>query len=191
MRFPVSLSSLLLAASVSAYAEENLTQPPVIESRNGVLEVTLTAKPAKVTVAGKSFTSNVYNGHYLAPVLRVKRNDVVRLTLVNETGAADISIGTPIPTNLHYHGMAISPSQPADDVFIRVPPAEKAHPGHASNRYDYRWRVPANHPQGLHWYHPHVHGYVERSVLSGLSGLLIVEGLIETHYPELTDVPHD
>ncbi len=165
--------------------DEELIEPPVISSQHGVLDTVLTVKPATVTVADRTFTSNVFNGQYLAPVLRVRRGDLVHLRLVNESGKADIEIEAPLPTNLHYHGMAIPPAAPADDVFIKVPPAENAHPGHATNSYEYHWRVPRNHPLGLHWYHPHVHGSVEKSVLSGLSGLLIVDDLITTHYPEL------
>jgi len=51
--------------------------------------------------------------------------------------------------------------------------------------YDYSWSVPYNHPEGLNWYHPHVHGFVEPQILSGMSGMLVVEGLIEKHYPAL------
>lgn len=179
---------LSIVSESPARANEGATSPgPLsISSINGELDITLTIKPASISVGGRNFVSNVFNGRYLAPILRVRRGDLVRIRFVNESGKADINIDGPIPANLHYHGMAISPSQPADDVFIKVPPAENAHPGHASNVYEYRWRVPLDHPMGLHWYHPHVHGFVEDSVLSGLSGLLIVEGLEKTHYPELT-----
>jgi FtsP/CotA-like multicopper oxidase with cupredoxin domain len=58
----------------------------------------------------------------------------------------------------------------------------------ASNSYEYIWRVPRSHPQGLYWYHPHPHGISEDQVLGGLSGMLVVEGLIDEHYPELRNL---
>jgi FtsP/CotA-like multicopper oxidase with cupredoxin domain len=55
----------------------------------------------------------------------------------------------------------------------------------ASNEYQYRWKVPPDHGRGVYWYHPHPHGISEGQVLGGLSGMLVVDGLIERHYPEL------
>ena len=37
--------------------------------------------------------------------------------------------------------------------------------------------VPKDHPLGLHWYHAHVHHYVDDQIGSGISGMLIVDGL--------------
>ena len=75
-------------------------------------------------------------------------------------------------TNLHYHGMAIPPVQPADDVYMLVPPLDiriGKHTAHAkgmdiksTNSFDYRWRVPDDHPYGVYWYHPHPHSETGR-----------------------------
>jgi FtsP/CotA-like multicopper oxidase with cupredoxin domain len=43
--------------------------------------------------------------------------------------------------------------------------------------FEYRFRVPANEPPGLYWYHPHIHGFSKVQVLGGASGALIVEGV--------------
>jgi FtsP/CotA-like multicopper oxidase with cupredoxin domain len=55
----------------------------------------------------------------------------------------------------------------------------------STNSFDYRWRVPDDHPLGVYWYHPHPHGKTEDQVLAGMSGLLVIEGFIENHYPKL------
>ena len=55
----------------------------------------------------------------------------------------------------------------------------------STNSFDYRWRVPDDHPYGVYWYHPHPHSETEDQVLGGMSGLLIIEGFIENHYPKL------
>jgi FtsP/CotA-like multicopper oxidase with cupredoxin domain len=170
-------------------------EPISLSSVDGVLAVTLTAKPSKVEVAGRSFVTNVYNGMYIPPVLRLKRGDELQLKLVNETGRGGLEIEKPQMTNLHYHGMAIPPVQPADDVYMLVPPLDMKigeHTAHAkgmdiksTNSFDYRWRVPDDHPYGVYWYHPHPHSETEDQVLDGMSGLLIIEGFIENHYPKL------
>lgn len=157
----------------------DLVDPPVIESKDGVLEAELTIEPAEITVGGKTFTSNVYNGQYIPPVLVVRRGDEVRLDLRNRMGPADTQIDGAQATNLHYHGFDISPNAPADDPFLHI----DAHDGH--NVFEYRWTVPEDHPQGAYWYHSHAHGDAQEQVLSGLSGMMLVDGLIEDHYPEL------
>jgi FtsP/CotA-like multicopper oxidase with cupredoxin domain len=45
--------------------------------------------------------------------------------------------------------------------------------------------IPANHPSGTYWYHPHVHGTVTYQLLSGMAGFLIIKGGPGT----LDDVP--
>ena len=172
--------------------EQPIPQPEVLESVNGLLDVTLEAAPAKITVAGHTFLSNVYNGHYIPPVLEAKRGDKVRIKLVNNIGPTDIMITEPQLTNLHYHGMNTAPQEPGDNVFVSVPPAlpgsyhTHGKPAYLkANTYSYEFLIPNDHPQGLHWFHSHLHPHTEEQVLSGMSGLLVIDGYIEQHYPEL------
>ena len=62
------------------------------------------------------------------------------------------------------------------NVFINISPGRS---------FQYRVEIPDDHPQGLHWYHSHLHEFVDPQILSGLSGMLIVAGGIESHYPSL------
>ncbi|RXF73033.1 multicopper oxidase family protein [Hansschlegelia zhihuaiae] len=163
----------------SAAKPDDLPNPPDIYSRNGVLEATLTAKPSRITVAGRSFTSNVYNGLYIPPTLRLNPGDTLKLSLVDQIGRADIEIRRKQPTNVHYHGTDVTPKPPGDDVLTDAQPGETRH---------YVVPFPEDHPRGLHWYHPHAHGYVEKQILSGMSGMLIVEGDLKRHYPEFVDL---
>jgi FtsP/CotA-like multicopper oxidase with cupredoxin domain len=175
--------ALACAAAPAVAAGENapaaaiydLPNPPEIVARDGVLQGTLTVAPARVTVAGRSVVSNVINGSYLAPTLRVRPGDTIALKAVNRIGKA-LNIDGPEPTNIHYHGMDVSPIPPGDSVFIRIRP---------KTGYRYRVPIPADHPLGLHWYHAHVHHFVEDQIGSGVSGMLIVDGFIERQYPEL------
>jgi FtsP/CotA-like multicopper oxidase with cupredoxin domain len=84
-------------------------------------------------------------------------------------------------TNLHVHGFAVPPTQPQDEVLITcTDPATGAagtRPARCGQRsFTYRYHVPADMPEGLYWYHPHVHGEVQAQMLMGLTGALIVEG---------------
>ena len=162
--------------AISRTATDDLPNPPLIRSRNGVLEATFVAAPKRVTVAGRTFTSNVFNGRYTPPTLLVQRGDKFRLTIVNNIGPADVEIDGPELTNVHYHGTDVTPIPPGDNVFVRIRPGRS---------FENRFTFPIDHPQGLHWYHTHLHGFVEPQILSGLSGVLIVDGVIEDHYPEL------
>ncbi len=104
--------------SIISAIEHPIPQPEVINSVNGLLDITLDAAPAKITVAGHTFLSNVYNGSYLAPVLKAQRGDKLRIKLVNNIGPADIMISKPQATNLHYHGMNIPPQEPLAIMFL-------------------------------------------------------------------------
>ena len=75
--------------------------------------------------------------------------------------------------------MDVSPQRPGDNVFVNISPGKS---------FQYRVDIPKDHPQGLHWYHSHLHEFVDPQILSGLSGMLIVDGGIENHYPEFADL---
>jgi len=145
--------------------------PPEISSHDGMLDATLTVEPAALTVAGERVQFEaLYNGLYMPPVLRVQPGDVVRLEIAND-GAMD--------TNVHYHGLAVSPLGAGDNVFIDIPP---------TTRFRYDMPIPADHPSGLFWYHPHVHPEVNHQIAGGLSGGLIV-GDILAPFPDLAGIP--
>ena len=102
----------------------DLPNPPEIRSRNGVLDAIFVTEPGKVTVATERVTSNVYNDLYIPPTLRVRRGDTMLLRLVNRIGPADVEITGKQPTNIHFHGMDVSPKPPGDNVFINVSPGK-------------------------------------------------------------------
>jgi FtsP/CotA-like multicopper oxidase with cupredoxin domain len=148
----------------------------------------------------------VAQGSSDAPVIRVRQGQLLSITLKNEItdpGAIDAVSGpgklttpneavpeTPgffrvVPgmrhaatgaTNLHVHGLAVPPVRPQDDVLsVCTDPA--VGPQRCGRRaFTYHYRIPANMPEGLYWYHPHVHGEVQAQMLMGLAGALVVEG---------------
>ena len=61
------------------------------------------------------------------------------LRLVNRIGAADVEITGKQPTNIHFHGMDVSPKPPGDNVFINISPGKS---------FQYRVEHPRRSPAG-------------------------------------------
>jgi suppressor of ftsI len=121
-----------------------------------------------------------YNGQTVPPVIRVKPGDNLQIKYINALPALP-SEDCDVPpcmnmSNLHFHGLHVSPRFPQDDVLDML-----AMPGETIN---YSVRIPLDQPPGLYWYHPHPHGESHRQVLDGMSGALIVEG-IDRYVPEV------
>lgn len=135
-----------------------------LASQDGLLELSLTAKAQTQKIANQSIQRLAYNGQFPGPILEAHAGDTVRLTLINELDS---------PTNLHYHGLHISPE--VDNVFREVPDGEQ---------YTYEFQIPENHPAVTGWYHPHYHSKVAPQVFGGLAGPLIVRGELD-NIPEL------
>ena len=165
------LAIIVLAAfGHSAHADmEPFQNPPEVRSVDGVLEVTLTAEETTYTIGDRQATTAIYNGVYAGPTLRVKPGDTMRITLVNKLDQ---------PTNIHYHGMTVSPLYNGDNVRLYIYPGET---------FLYEIKIPEDHPPGLFWYHSHLHGISQYQVMAGLSGALIVEGMLDP-FPELAGI---
>jgi FtsP/CotA-like multicopper oxidase with cupredoxin domain len=82
-------------------------------------------------------------------------------------------------TNLHFHGLHVSPNAPQDDVLSMM-----ASPGETLN---YSVQVPPQQPPGLYWYHTHSHGESYIQDLDGMSGAIVVEGM-ERYVPEVRNM---
>lgn len=167
--------------------------PPIDESRDtaayepeswrGSAEYTLRLHQARMTFPGAAHQGGpaevevlTYNGRLVGPTLRVRRGTTVKINLHNELPATGAPPVTVLPqqvdrphdlytTNLHAHGLHLGPRE--DDVFRAI------RPGAASQ---YTYTIPADHPAGTFWYHPHKHGSVAYQIGNGLAGALIVEG---------------
>ncbi len=138
-------------------AGETFTEPAVLRSDGGLLEVRLEAAMGLQEVAGGQATTMGYNGGVPGPTLSLRAGDTLRVELVNRLEQT---------TNLHVHGLHVSPEGSGDNVFLAVEPG-------STQRYEYR--LPDDHPAGVYWYHPHHHGSVAAQVFGGLYGAIIVE----------------
>jgi suppressor of ftsI len=160
-------------SQAKALTSEPLIQPAEIRSANGILDATLSAAPGPVRIREHTVSGLLYNSSYVPPTLRARLGDTLRITFRNNLPDK--------PSNLHYHGMSVSPQGNSDNVFIHV------HPGET---FQYEVRIPAFGRQGpgLFWYHPHAHGFVNDQILGGMSGALVVDG-IEELFPVLRGLP--
>ena len=110
-------------------------------------------------------------GDFVAPTIRVAPGQRLtieldnKLELCTEKQRADRACFN--DTNLHTHGLWVSPSGDSDNVMVSIPPG-------SSHRFQYE--IPADHPAGTFWYHPHAHGAGFVQVGSGMAGALIVTG---------------
>jgi suppressor of ftsI len=152
-----------------------LPTPPQLRAKDHTLSLTL---HAATTSEGKN--SFYFNDQPNAPTLRLSPGDQLKITYINDlpTKPQESCLATPCMdmTNLHFHGLAISPDAPQDDVLTMM-----AMPGKALH---YTVQIPKDHPPGLYWYHTHPHGESYRQVLDGMSGALVIEGM-ESYFPAL------
>ena len=178
----------------------NLAEPADLRSKNGLLELTLTARNSRQPDGTTRYCYTDAGGRE-SPTLRLKPGDEVIIHLRNELqdlepAAPHVHAAPPgksrklctatdvmslVSTNLHFHGLTIPPTCREDDV-LRT----SVQPGDAP--FEYRFRIPEDEPPGLYWYHPHIHGFSKQQVLGGASGALIVEG-IERARPEVAGLP--
>ncbi|RBO53790.1 L-ascorbate oxidase [Rhodovulum sp. BSW8] len=129
---------------------------------------------------------------YVAPVVEIAPGDTFRLTFENalprpqdmELPGEDAN-GNPLRctgapedhnepscanfnlTNMHTHGLWVSPQGNSDNVLLTVNPGI---------RFTYEYNIPNDHPAGTFWYHAHRHGSTAPQVSSGMAGILLIRG---------------
>jgi FtsP/CotA-like multicopper oxidase with cupredoxin domain len=198
------------SSQVKTYAP--FVEPNVIKSESGVLKVTLNLAVAPNTVAGRVIQTATYNASLPGPTLRVRPGDLLQIRLINNLALpgqtpppqrivrcgepasamvmdAAMSAGADpamfLLTNLHTHGLQVSPQGNGDNPLIDLKPGETC---------DYSIQVPPlsneaackqgppyclPQPAGLFWYHPHRHMSTSKQSWAGLAGAIIVEGDID------------
>jgi suppressor of ftsI len=157
---PILLSlvvMVLYAAPPTERFAHPFANPPMLYSRDGQLHVDLVAAPGTYSIGGHQFQGMLFNGQYVPPVWHMRAGDMLTVTLHNRLSQH---------TNLHFHGLGVSPLKNGDNVFLHVGPGET---------FNYDIKIPERHV-GLFWYHPHMHGHVDQQIIGGMSGGIVVEG---------------
>jgi FtsP/CotA-like multicopper oxidase with cupredoxin domain len=140
-------------------------EPLVYRSENGLLEVELKAQYRDLQLADQLIPAMMtYNGQIPAPRLEVKPGDLLRIQLKNTLDQ---------PTNLHFHGLHLSPEGKQDNVFRHIEP---------KGTFTYELDIHPEQRAGTYWYHPHLHGFTAEQLSRGLAGIIVVRG-------DLDDIP--
>src|SRR4030081_2242531 len=164
----------IFIAALSWGQAVSLPEAPQVRAKNHVVSLTLRA----VNENGRD--AFAFDGGTVPPVIRASPGDVLRITYMNDLPAKSPETCAVNPcmdmTNLHFHGLTVSPNSPQDDVLGML-----AKPGQVLH---YSVEIPRDHPPGLFWYHTHPHGESQRQVLDGMSGAIVIEGM-ERYVPEV------
>ncbi|WMP19439.1 multicopper oxidase domain-containing protein [Thiothrix lacustris] len=168
-------------------------QAPRIYSKNGVLEHKLDVKFANLTVNGIPLHYRTFNGAFPSHTLVARPGDSLKIHLVNNLPAlseedldhGDLDLNIPHGfnnTNLHVHGLNVSPEGNQDNVLLDIVPSEwtpekiKGLAEEVLTEFHYDIKLPADHPSGTFWYHPHKHGSSMPQLASGMAGFIVIEG---------------
>ena len=170
--------------SASGRSLTELPQPTVRSSVGNVLSVPLEAKPGIIDMgAPQMVRTYTFDGIVPGATWDLAAGDQLQVDLTNNLASMAPSQAMQMDrphewtnTNLHTHGLHVSPSGISDNVFLDIPPGESQH---------YEIDIPSDHPGGMFWYHPHRHGAVTQQVRAGMAGMLIVRGAID-EVPEVS-----
>lgn len=114
-----------------------------------------------------------FEGREIPPVIRTKPGGTIRVEYVNRMSSKSTERCVDGPcmnmTNLHFHGLHVSPNAPQDDVLSMM-----AMPGQSLH---YVVDIPLDQPPGLYWYHTHPHGESYQQDLDGMSGAIVIDGI--------------
>jgi FtsP/CotA-like multicopper oxidase with cupredoxin domain len=174
-----------------------LGEPFVVSSVNRLLNAELTVidttlnVPSVGSVRLRAYKLTAVNGEpvtdvadFPGPTFSFSPGDSVRIRLVNRLplvgdDSTCLTYTTRPPdvapncfhgsnwTNIHYHGMHVTPDGTGDNVLISIGP---------DSTWQFAYGVPMNQSPGTHWYHPHKHGSVAQQVTNGMAGALLVRG---------------
>ena len=171
----VNLTATTVVINVGGYAVET-------ENYNGAY-----LSPVIEAIPGDTVAAHLENW--------LKGNPLLPGATINHLTMAEGSAGEN-PTNLHYfHGGIVTPNNArppidasqgnGDNIYVRLKNREAGKP----NSFDYNVPIPGEkeldarvlegagliaHPNGLDWYHSHMHGISSDQVMGGLAGLLSV-----------------
>lgn len=140
-------------------ATDTLREPPVlrnISSVPGIVEVNLTAAPARLRLIPGGPLVNVYayNGTIPGPTLVANEGDSVIIHFHNEI---------PETSTVHLHGMHLPAAEDGSPLYPVAP----------GQSFDYAFRIGRGRA-ATYWYHPHPDRVTTHQVAMGLFGAFIV-----------------
>mmetsp|Transcript_57982 Transcript_57982/g.127108 ORF Transcript_57982/g.127108 Transcript_57982/m.127108 type:complete len:322 (-) Transcript_57982:1310-2275(-) len=171
-------------AAFRALERVELTPAPVLaKNAAGEYELTLQAAELPTPFIGGSYWTRSYNGMIPGPTIVAKPGELLKIRLKNglapgpgtEACSTKDKLGFFLnpdaicelnTTNLHVHGLHVSPEGNADNIFVTL---------HSGEEHLYEIQIPENHMGGTHWYHPHIHHATASQAGGGAHGAIIIE----------------
>lgn len=179
----VTCFGLLCGVHMFAQSPTNPSSVPPSNLLPGAPEVRSPVNLAAINDPHTGRAAFLFEGREDPPVIRVSPGEDIRLTYTNQmsTHSQEQCVGGPCMnmTNLHFHGLHVSPNAPQDDVITMT-----AMPGQSLR---YVVNIPLDEPPGLYWYHTHPHGESYRQDLDGMSGAIVIDGM-ERYVPEIRNM---
>jgi FtsP/CotA-like multicopper oxidase with cupredoxin domain len=192
-----------------ANPQQTFVQPTMLEAKDGLLDITLTASYLDTKLAGvdprnqylvslRSYGYDARGPSYAGPTLVVKGGDQLRIKLVNNLPVNPPFLAfrdptnymKPNTTNLHTHGLHVYPGIYADRKpleygdYVVDPNIGGVLPNGDSRQYVYS--IPKDHPEGPFYYHPQYHGSSAIQVASLMTGAIMVRGPVDD-LPEMVE----
>ena len=164
-------------------AGSEVLPPPDLYSDNGSLSVSFNFNTT-VDDKGRTLFCFVTPDGKESPTLHMKPGDTVNIHMTNMVASAPLgqsekvsndatvcgdSTMTATSVNMHFHGLNVSPRCHGDETIHTII--------NSGENFDYKFRIPADEPPGLYWYHPHIHGTSSQMVQGGATGAIEVEGI--------------
>ena len=188
-----------------------VSDPPVLQSQNGVLEVTMgfytvtdsqgLARYCYVTNTGLEAPTLIVNPgdnliiHFQNNLPATSASSMsdnmagMKMTLANDAAMGNATTSTSSACNGAMGTSVTNIHFHGTNIAPACGQDEVIHtlvqPGQS---FDYNVTIPTTEPPGLYWYHPHPHGISEGQVQGGATGALIVEGL-QNVMPALAGLP--
>jgi FtsP/CotA-like multicopper oxidase with cupredoxin domain len=181
---------------------QTFVQPPLLEAKNGLLDLTLTVSYFDTHVLGsnpnvrqpvslRAYGYNSQRAGYCGPTLVVRGGDELRIRLLNQLPENPPFLAfrdptnyiKPNTTNLHVHGLHVFPGIYGDSTppeygdYVVDPNFGGVMPNGESRQHVYR--IPKDHPAGPFYYHPQFHGSSALQVASLMSGAIMVRGAVD------------
>jgi len=205
---PASFTACSREEGVSATTpKQTFVQPTMLEAKNGLLDVTLTASYFDTKLAGddpskkypvslRAYGFDNEGPSYFGPTLVVRGGDQLRIKLINNLPVNPpfaafrdpTNYMKPNTTNLHTHGLHVYPGIYSDRKlpeygdYVVDPNTGGVLPNGDSRQYVYQ--IPKDHPEGPFYYHPQYHGSSAIQVASLMSGAIMVRGPLD-EIPEM------
>ncbi len=181
---------------------QTFVQPPLLEAKNGLLDVTLTISYFDTLISGaqpkdrhpvylRAYGYDAQRAGYAGPTLVVRGGDTLRIRLLNQLPENPpfrafrdpTNFIKPNTTNLHVHGLHVFPGinentiPPEYGDYVVDPNYGGVLPNGEFRQYVHR--IPKDHPAGPFYYHPQYHGSSALQVASLMSGAIMVRGTVD------------